>query len=712
MLNREVIGLHNELEAHYGGELAAFIKNEEVVGELLSLDYDEARILVHDEARQRVGGVPMGCFLVATRIEPNSKPLAGQEDTSLILLRVIGHSQLPDRIATDNWRYDAASRAMDYPQTYDAEEHIDPWTLNQLRRAGLLCRVLGTFRYVGAGDNWHLAFGADVSNFYSGQGMKIYKPMGYALKRVINFSKPTGKPHPLAGQQVPVGRVRYAATEIQVSEERENVSVEIEPTDMIARRTALFGMSRSGKSNTIKVLATAIFKLRERDPEKGRVGQLIFDMNGEYCNDNPQDEGCLRNVSKDDVVTYGMFEHPNDPGRRLIKLNFYGEEPANWRNLEEVRTALASLITGKEIIDQHLRGATQVAQYVSGFIEAALDLPELPDDWGDGARVRYQRNITIYRSFLYKAGFKPPDDLSTAYIKGLFSQDFVKALEAGNAEGKYEKAVSALKKDVVAWDEMYEAVTELREFITGSSGGNGDQSYIAFNRKYQDRPGGSGEPYSNANMRGFLSFSARLGGITRIRELQEKHHPDVATVYEDEIVKELIQGKLVIVDQSVGAESEVRQASERIMWSIFNHQVKDFTNPRRDNQNGGDIIPLNDIIVYVEEAHNLIPAHDKELKSAWARTAKEGSKFRIGLVYSTQEPSSILSNILKNTDNWFIAHLNSREETRKLNDYYDFEDFASQIIRVPDTGYVRMRCLSNPYMVPVQIDEFKANVPG
>ena len=104
----------------------------------------------------------------------------------------------------------------------------------------------------------------------------------------------------------------------------------------------------------------------------------------------------------------------------------------------------------------------------------------------------------------------------------------------------------------------------------------------------------------------------------------------------------------------------------------------------------------------------MIPAHDRELETIWARTAKEGSKFRIGLVYSTQEPSSILSNILKNTDNWFVAHLNNREETRKLNDYYDFADFASQIIRVPDTGYVRMRCLSNPYVVPVQIDEFKA----
>ena len=29
-----------------------------------------------------------------------------------------------------------------------------------------------------------------------------------------------------------------------------------------------------------------------------------------------------------------------------------------------------------------------------------------------------------------------------------------------------------------------------------------------------------------------------------------------------------------------------------------------------------------------------------------------------------------------------------------------------QILKVPDTGFVRMRCLSNPYIVPVQINKF------
>ena len=663
------------------------------VGAIYTMSYQSAIVAIYDYDREQAGGLPKGGFLVAAESEG---------DNGFILLRVLEEARLPNAVANDQTRQQAIEKTGNEEPWANA---LDTWMANQVSLHGVACRILGTFIDLGDGA---VRFAEDTDNFFAVNSLMVWKPGTRTLHRIVNYRHRRNEAE--AADRKQVGTTRFSAAE---GESAIRVPFLLDPTDLLRRRTVYLGMSRSGKSNAMKITAAAIYRLRESESDF-RIGQLIFDPNGEYAQDNPQDGPGLHRIHEavglqraGEVETYGLFSPPTDPERTIMKINFFGDPfPVQWDDTA-VANALDQMLAGRGIVTAHM--ADETSRYTSAFRDADLSIPDNVTH-NHGAQIRYKRSVLVYQTALAAAGFFVPDWQPT--IQGLFSQEFIAALDparnpnSSNGD-RYNEAHAILSNahGQISWDALQTVFEALNLFLSDRQ-----SAYRTFNANYIAKPNGSGESWAEPRLTSLLMIFQTLNGPRSFQGVRDQHDPSSPLDYAENVVNDLNAGKLVIVDQSTGDPAMNRRAAERIMWRVFQSQQDKFRNAAAAGNDGS---PLPGILVYLEEAHNLLPRAGAAdvLRSVWARAAKEGSKMNIGMVLATQAPSSIMSEILSETDNWILAYLNSQNERKVISGYMDFEDFLEQIGKVSEPGFVRVRTLSLAYTVPVQFDRFRLDLP-
>lgn len=72
--------------------------------------YDTALVQIHDSHRQQVGGIPNLSFLIATRRASDEPMSHTEEDTSVILVRVMDSAPLPNDSEAQRIRVESAQR--------------------------------------------------------------------------------------------------------------------------------------------------------------------------------------------------------------------------------------------------------------------------------------------------------------------------------------------------------------------------------------------------------------------------------------------------------------------------------------------------------------------------------------------------------------------------------------------------------------------------
>ena len=635
-------------------------------GFVYSMNYENARVLTNDHWKARVGGIPQNCFLVGAAFDAERFTGAHPIDQQVVLFRVQGPAQLPQEgesvtAIVENFQ---RKTAMQRNQILDLDDDLDALTQHQLQFGGLACSVLGTF-YI---RDDVMRLGADVESYVSSSHLRIYKPTGDALRTIVNYVDParaararqeaTRRGFAQPPEPFRIGTVRYTSTDrLHRAGDETLVPVVVDPGDFLSRRTAVLGMTRTGKSNTVKTMASAV--KTASDAAGVRVGQVIFDINGEYANANGQDDGSsLAEVFQVDTVRYRGME---TAGFEDLRNNFY-ESPQ----------------IGLGIIQALLREQWRnPAGDLQVFLNSGLEEPDQQTQRGEHAR--WQRHVAAYKALLHRAQYRSERPVTVRFTASQAVRDAIQQ-RVGGTVADPSRGLSV--EDALNWF-LAARQANMRPHAPLPSTTPGNDWFDPFLAALCNM---MAEQNSNA---------AYMRGFSLIGNFRAYHSSRRTGDVEAEIYSHLEAGRIVIVDLSVG-QVFVRQAlSERIASHIFQSSMTRF-------HRGGE--PPN-IVMYVEEAHNLI-GKNADLDRTWPRIAKEGAKAQIALVYATQEPSSVHANILANTENWFVTHLNNDDELRTLSKFYDFGDFSASLKKAQDVGFARVKTLSSPFVTPIQIDLF------
>ncbi len=415
-------------------------KKDNFIGRPFYIDYSKVLLLTCDAWKAKVNGIPQGCFLLAF--------YDGEDGVQeALLLRAIAPTKLPtddDNIRSMVAYYKDNMEISGRAGSEKVGSKLDQFTRYEFSFSGLECSILGVFYKVQSKDNdgnktARIDFGADVENFYSANNYKVYKASDKVLQEIVN-QRDDRKIIAGNANEFQIGHVRYSSSR-RFQHDMEDVPVWISPKDFLGKRTALFGMTRTGKSNSVKKIIEATTEISskakrilgddikeiktiqlaedknrekefikeltqpfEKDAPKYSAGQIIFDINGEYANANMQDEGtAIFEIYKKDVERYSVLEKDDF---RVMKINFYRE-----------------ISSGFELIKSGLQ--EEKGDYIKSFLAIDLSEPEnyyltIEQKTHDEkiATLIYDRKKALYLCCLYAAQFTPPESLNSIKFNG------------------------------------------------------------------------------------------------------------------------------------------------------------------------------------------------------------------------------------------------------------------------------------------------------
>ena len=631
------------LAAEEANEQAKNYERLRFVGYVLDIGYDTVTIITSDPFKVNVGGVPRNSLLIMLPV------IAVDEmPPHFTVLRVLEAAPTPLSKEVQQTYFELQKKSM---------PELDVFTQSELQWGALKTAVLGMF-YPHPFRSEAVEFSGDLNNFVSAHKYRVFAPNDKLLALITNALVPEEN-------RFCLGQLRLTECRLPLpTNPPPDVDVFVSTADFLGARTAMFGKTRLGKSNVIKLIAQSLIETTHKDRN---VGQLIFDINGEYANDNPQDDSrSLRSAYPDRCVVYALTKKEKTESKPL-RLDFY-EHP------ESSHHVIATLLreAGKE-----------TSNYVSAFLSVDIPPIESLKEMAPNEEKRARRKILMYWAVLHRAGYAA----DVPKLKELMRFD----PEINRATRERIYGVSIDQCPVVtslgALAEEFERCAEADRAA-----------------KLKSSSGGDLFDADDLAILGFLKPVSAASTGPRIIQGFRKYHDSKAGDFVDEIIDLLNKGETVILDLGNAPPEVMEYFSVHLSKAIFAHQVDKFSNDRL----GSHFVQL-----YFEEAHNLFPSDEKDTIDIYRRLAKEGGKYHIGMVYATQSVTSINRDLLAQTENFFVAHLSSQDQVNALARVnIEYDSLKDDIMRAKTPGYIRMLTKSHRFVVSMQAKRFTLSAEG
>jgi hypothetical protein len=517
----------------------------------------------------------------------------------------------------------------------------------------LRCAILGSFNQAPNPEApW--GFTSQISLHKPASAFRVYAPSPKVLQGLVNGTLP---PQGL----MDFGRLRYNE---QSDWGKQAIYTRINIKDMVTKRTAMLGKTRLGKSNVVKLIAQGML---DYTATTQNVGQLLFDVSGEYSNTNPPEgEITLASHNRGRCIAYFLTERQGNADGRLLRFNFF-QTPA--QTLDVMRELLPPVVAESES--------------VRGVLTCRMaDLAPVPHE-SEVTRLKHLRKVMLLWAVLDAAGFAYHPEHLKSWLDSLgFATPYNPGFSMGLRQAAYQ-AIHNHPAPAVP-NTMANLIVEMN-------------TLARFRLTYANDPHltAQGRPVFDNEENILMRFLCAEGGQGpyQLRSCLPYHSP-IAEDFTQHILSSLDEGRTVIVDLSNAPDRVVRYFAQKMCMAIFAEQEHKFNL----NSLAGRYIQI-----FFEEAHDIFPIQGSLMTNVYSRFAKEGAKFHIGIAYATQSPTTINPDLLAQTENFFIGHMSSQKEVDCICELQVAFQGCENAIRFNRTpGLMQVLTQSHRYVVPMQ----------